>query len=173
MTFPTAPPEANAAFAAPVEVDDPVEIRDFTVKRKRILFRVDDDIFEAHPLLGLGLLQQLARLIRTLGELRGADGSVDEQRVDAQIEAISQVFNALLLPECAPRFISRVKGNTIDIREQLIPIIYYLLERYGIRPTQQSSDSSTGSPSETGGTSSEAGASPAGSASETWPPTSS
>jgi hypothetical protein len=135
---------------ATVEPDDTVDIVDFTLPVKRIRFKIDSDIFEAHAALGLPMMQALIKVTKTLGDL-GKDGDYSP---------IIDVFNELLTAESAPRFAQRITGkgaDAIDVRRQLIPILYHLLEKYGIRPTQPSSDSSIGLPSGTGGTTSTAG----------------
>lgn len=138
-------------FAAPVP-DDTVSIRDFTIKEKRIAFRVDDDVFEAQGLLGIALMQDLVTATKGLSKM------IEEKNYDA----ITELFSKLLYPDSAKRFNERILSlgdDAIDVRRQLIPILYFLLERYGVRPTQPSSDSSTGSPSGTGGTTSTPGSS--------------
>lgn len=148
MTTPT--------FTAPVP-DDTIDIRDFTIKEKRVRFRIDEDVFEAQGLLGITLMQDL------IGATKGLSKMIEDKNYDA----ITALFAQLLYPESAKRFNERLLArgdDAIDVRRQLIPILYYLLERYGVRPTQPSSSSSTGSPSETGGTSSTAGSSTAATA---------
>lgn len=143
MTAPT--------FTAPT-VDDRVQIRDFTVKEKRVAFRIDDDVFEAYGLLGITLMQDLVEAAKSLGKL------IENKNY----EGITGLFSKILYPESAKRFNERIVAvgdETIDVKRQLIPILYFLLESYGVRPTQPSSDSSTGSPSGTGGTTSTPGSS--------------
>lgn len=140
---------APLVFSVPTSQDE-IEIRDFTLTRKRIKFRIDDDVFEAYGILGLPLMQQLIKSAKMLGNL------VKEEKFDS----ITSIFDDVLYPESAERFKQRVHtvgDEAIDVKEQLIPILHYLLEKYGVRPTQPSSDSSTGSPSGTDGTTSTAG----------------
>lgn len=142
---------------------DHVKIRDFTIKKKRIQFQIDDDVFEAHGVLGVTLLQEIVALTQNLSDM------VAEKKYDA----IFGIFDKILHPESAPRFKERglaVGDDAIDVRRQLLPILHYLLEEYGVRPTQQSASSSTGSPDETAGTSSTPGSEPTGSESTISPP---
>lgn len=137
----------TSTFTAPPTQADEVEIKDFTIKEKRIKFRVDDDVFEAYGLLGLPLLQELVHAAHEIGDL------VKEQNYDG----FMQIFDKLLYPESATRFKERIASqgdDTIDVKRQLLPIIYYILEKHGVRPTQLSSDLSVGSPNGTGGTTS-------------------
>lgn len=138
-------------FPIPV-MDDDVDIRDFTIREKRVRFRIDGDVFEAQALLGIPLMQELVKSTKAIGKM------VEEERY----EGIFAIFDQLLYPDSAQRFRERatsVGDEAIDVRRQLIPVLYYLLEKYGLRPTQQSSDSSTGSPSGTDGTTTTAGVS--------------
>lgn len=76
-------------------------------------------------------------------------------------ESIFEIFDQLLIEESAKVFRERAmsKGDRgIDVQRQLMPILYYLLEQYGVRPTQPSSDSSSGSLNVTDGITSTAGA---------------
>ncbi len=139
-------------FPAPVPTEDIAQIRDFTIKQKKLPFRIDDDVFEAYAILGLPLLQDLVAVTKQIGDM------LKEQKYDALFD----LFDQLLYPESAKRFRERAESrgdDAIDVKRQLMPILYFLLEEYGVRPTQPSSDSSTGSPSEPGGTSSTAGSS--------------
>lgn len=139
----------NPVFTAPPP-DDEVEIRDFTLKVKRIKFKIDDDVFEAYAALSLPLMQKLIKTAKSLGDM------VKDEKFDG----ITTIFDELLHPQSAERFKQRVQAigdDAIDVKQQLIPILYHLLEKYGVRPTQLSSDSSIGSPSETGGITSTAG----------------
>lgn len=131
---------------------DEVEIKDFTLKEKRIKFKIDDDIFEATRVLGLPLMQDLVKVTKGMSNMSES----------GDYSSIPAIFNELLLPGSAERFNQRLmaKGDdAIDVRSQLMPVLHYLLEKFGLRPTQPSSESSTGSPVETDGTPSTAGSS--------------
>lgn len=133
---------------------DEVEIKDFTIKEKRIKFKIDDDIFEATRILGLPLMQDLVKVTKTMSKMSES----------GDYSAISAIFDELLLPHSAERFGERLKAkgdDAIDVKAQLLPVLYYLLEKFGLRPTQLSSESSTGSPDATDGTPSTDGSSSA------------
>lgn len=152
MTTPTPAAEQLDldSIVGTVTDDGEIEIKDFTLKVKRFGFKVDNDTFVAHAALGLPAMQELSKVTKNLGEaVRSGDYT-----------PITDVFGQLLEDASARRFTQRVvaKGtDTIDVKKQLLPILYWLLEKYGLRPTQLSSESSTGSPSETGGITSTAG----------------
>lgn len=155
MTTPTSAaveqPDLDAIVGT-VTDDGEIEIKDFTLKIKRFGFKIDNDTFVAHAALGLPTMQELSKVTKNLGEaVRSGDYT-----------PITDVFRELLEDVSAQRFTQRVvaKGpDAIDVKKQLMPILYWLLEKYGLRPTQLSSESSTGSPSETGGITSTAGSS--------------
>jgi hypothetical protein len=129
---------------------DHVIIKDFTIKEKRIAFRIDDDVFEAYGVLGVPLLQELVEMSEGLSKM------VSEKKYDG----IFDIFGKILYPDSAKRFKERglaIGDDAIDVRRQVLPILHYLLEKYGVRPTQPSSSSSTGSPDEIDGTSSTLG----------------
>lgn len=159
MTFPDPQAEAFSAAPPPPPGDD-VEIKDFTLKEKRIKFKIDADVFEASRVMGIPMMQDLVKLTKNLGDMSES----------GDYSAIPAIFNELLLPASAQRFTERLnaKGDdAIDVKQQLLPILYYILEKFGLRPTQLSSESSTGSPAETDGTPSTDGSSAAASTSET------
>lgn len=146
--------------------EDLVEIKDFTVPTRRIRFKIDQDVFEAHPVMGLTLMQQLIKVrgeVARLGAHDDDDDDVDSDALAARIETVISMFDKLLLPDSARRM--RERAGSLDLRKQLIPIIYYVMEQHGLRPTQPSPSSSPGLPSGNGGTPSTAGASSAESAS--------
>lgn len=141
-------------FTAPRDADT-VEIRDFTIRQKKVKFRIDDDVFEAYAILGLPLLQELVATSKKLGAM------IEDQNYGAFFE----IFDKILYPDSAKRFRERAESigdDAIDVKRQLLPVLYFLLEEYGVRPTQPSLSSSSGSPSENSGTTSTAGSSAAG-----------
>lgn len=141
---------------------DQIEIRDFTIKQKRVPFRIDNDVFEASAILGLPVMQDMVKMSKGIGDIA--------EREDGDYTEIFTIFDQVLLPESARRFRERAMSrgdDAIDVKRQLLPILHYLLEVFGLRPTQLSSDSSTGSPSGGDGTTSTAGALPTASPSVT------
>lgn len=130
--------------------DDQIEIKDFTLRVKRYGFKIDNDVFRAHAALGLPAMQDLIAMSKGIGNAMQT----------GEYSAITEIFKQLLDEPSGQRFAQRVTArgpDAIDVRNQLLPVIYWLLEKHGLRPTQPSSVSSTGSPSGAGGTTSTPG----------------
>lgn len=142
-----------------VDDDDVIEIRDFTISRKFVPFRIDGDVFHAYAIMGGALMQQLMNAGEGLRVAVGGNDANGTRIID--LEPIARIFDKLLEPSSATRFRERLFATdetAIDIKRQLTPIIYMLLEEFGLRPTRPSSDSLSGSPSEIDGTPSTGGA---------------
>lgn len=111
-----------------------VDIKDFTVPDRRVKFSADGEVYEAYTSLGLPAMQEMVKVSKNMGEL--AQGGSHE--------AILSAFDQILVPESAKRFrdraLSEDRDVVLDIRKQLVPILHYLLEAVGVRPTQPSSD---------------------------------
>ena len=120
-------------------------MKDFTRKRSPVTFRIDGDLFEAAAALPGETLVQFAKRFSDVG------GTADTDRLDVILDALSMV----LLPESAARFTKRFSDleNPIEL-EQASEVVVWLLERYGLRPTQPSSSFVTGPQSPESGTSS-------------------
>lgn len=120
-------------------------IRDFTRKRKRLQFRIDDDVFEAAPALPGQTLAGFAT--------RFAD--IEKTPLAQQLDVFADALGMVLLPESNARFQKRLSDLEQPIElEQASDVIAWLMEEYGHRPTEPSSPSSTGLPSPASGTSS-------------------
>lgn len=137
--------------------DDGQEVRDFTLPARTKRFRVDDDVFEAPPILPPVTLIKVTTLHTTL-----SDATSD---IENRLRKIAEMFRLLLPGQSGQRFAERLMSDTepIDITRQALPILHWLLECYGMRPTEPSSASLNGSSTggiPNGGTSSTAGASP-------------
>lgn len=124
--------------------------KDFSKKREPVEFKIDDDLFVAPPVLPIPTMQELAET---------AESIKTEKNNAALFAKITSIFDAVLTDTSARRFRERIssKEEPVDI-EQLVDIMLWLLEEYGLRPTQPSSDSSSGALSVTSGTLSTAGA---------------
>lgn len=124
---------------------DAVPVKDFTRKHQRLVFKIDDDLFEA------------ARALpgETLTEFAKRYSDIENAPVDQRIEIFKQVLELVLLPESHDRFIKRFadRENPIQI-EQAADVVQWLMEHYGKRPTQPSSPSPAGQHSPASGTSS-------------------
>lgn len=128
------------------QVNGMADIPDFSKPRTRVAFRIDDDVFEAPPVLPAMVLLEYTKKFHSLGE--DADPT---QHMDAMMG----VLDLVLLPESYGRFVARLsdKENPIDLA-QMQQAIEYVMEAYGMRPTQLPSVSPDGQPSQESGTSS-------------------
>jgi hypothetical protein len=128
-----------------VSADD--DIMDFSSPRRSLKFRVDDDVFEAAP----DIAAELALYYADKAEQLTAEGATNEQ----QKEVIHSLFQMILFPESAERFIARLSDQRNPIgHTKIANITQWLFEAYGLRPTESDSASSTGSENQADGTSS-------------------
>lgn len=113
------------------------EIRDFSKKRKKLLFSVDDDTFEAASAIPAEVMIQFAERITT------ADPS--RMTPKEQVGIFRDMLEMVLLPESMATMRKRMSDarNPVDM-SQLDEIIQWLFEEYGMRPTQDPSSSSNG-----------------------------
>jgi len=113
------------------------EIKDFSKKRKDIVFRIDDDVFQAVPVIPAETMIQFAE------SMTSADPS--KMSPAEMVGALRRVIEMVLLPESLTRFSKRMGDprNPIDM-EQLDEVVTWLFEEYGMRPTVESSSSSAG-----------------------------
>lgn len=139
-------------------------IKDFTRKRERLVFRIDDDVFEAARALPGNTLTRFAS--------RFAD--IEDTPVAKQLDLFADALGMVLLPESNARFQKRLDDleNPIEL-EQASDVIVWLMEAYGLRPTEPSSPSPSGPPSPASGTSSTDAQQPTVSIPATFQPTAS
>lgn len=134
-----------------------VRFRDFTKKRSPVSFRVGEFEFECYKALSPAKLQDAILTWRTK-----EDGTAGEMEINEKnfVKRIAEVFKFFLLPASYAVFIEVLNDedndDPIDM-EQYSEIIQWLMEMYGARPTQASSDSSSSSETDDAGTSSAAG----------------
>lgn len=146
----------------PTTIETPV--KDFTRKRKRLTFRIDDDVFEAASALPG----------KTLGAFATRFAGIEKIPVAQQLDVFAEALGMVLLPESNARFQKRLGDLNDPIElEQASDVVAWLMEEYGHRPTQPSSPSSTGQPSPESGTSSTDGQQPTESIPATFQPTAS
>lgn len=118
--------------------DGIARFRDFTGRDERITFKVRDEVFTAIDDIPLALMGQLSKI----GDEISA-GTAD---------GILTLFEKILEPESYERFQLAVQGRIIGTVigiSRIKEIIPWLLEQYGLRPTEASSGSS-GTLSESG-----------------------
>lgn len=126
-----------------------IHFKDFTKVPTPIQFQVDGDYFAALPTLPIPVMQ---RLIQASSEMQGETAGPEA------LDKVLGVFDIVLMEESRERFRARLNSteNPVSLT-QVMDIMVWLMELYGRRPTQQSSDSSNGLPTETVGTISTAG----------------
>ncbi len=122
-------------------VDDLVRFKDFSTSPEPVTFRIDPDTFECWPEIPLDSLVELATL------------NVSDGDRMAQFDRIKDFFDGIMTDESAAQFRKRCKRGTkeepnprpIGMRS-VQDIIPWLMEVYGLRPTQPSDESDGGSP---------------------------
>jgi hypothetical protein len=119
--------------------------KDFTRERERITFTIDSDTFEATPALPGQTLTEFAR--------RFAD--VTSAPNEAKLGIITDALSMVLLPDSAALFTKRFSDleNPIEL-DQATEVLIWIMEQYGLRPTQPSLHSASGSPNPEPGTNS-------------------
>lgn len=135
-------------------------MKDFSKPRQARRFRIDDDVFEAVSAIPAGILAEFA------GKL-SRDTADATQRFSIIVEALDLV----LLPESFSLLRKRMsdKHDPVEL-DQLNDVIVWLLEEYGLRPTEPSPNSSGGQPNPEPGTSLTDGLQPGESISTLSPP---
>lgn len=138
----------------------PDPIKDFTLPLEPKQFRIDEDLFNAPAILSPVTLAKLAKLHTQMAQTDIG------QDVEGTLRQVGHMFQLLLPGSSGKRFAERLlsEEEPIDLQRQAMPALYWLLEQYGLRPTELSSSSPTGMATETdntqnGGISSTAGAS--------------
>lgn len=140
----------------------PTAARDFSRTRKRLDFTIDADTFEAAAVLPGDVFAEFVTLYNSTS---------DAEDYQQSHNMLKRALELALFPESFQRFTSRLKDKTNPIDdEQMSDVVLWLLEEYGLRPTQPSQDSSDGSASPESGTSSTANTPPEESTSVTSPP---
>jgi len=156
-------PNGIASFAA--APPPPPAAKDFSRKRKRLDFTIDSDTFEAAPALPGDVFAEFVTLYTSTG---------DTETYQQQHDLLKQALELALLPESWQRFATRLADKTRPIDDdQMSDVVLWLLEEYGMRPTQPSPSSSDGPASPESGTPSTESTQPAESTSPTSQPTAS
>lgn len=145
---------APAAYAGLGPPPDEVEIMDFSYQPPAIKFSADGEVYECHPVISIPAMQDLVKTVRA-----GGLDTTSDDAIQQSMQKLARMFDIILIPDSAQRFNARLLSadQPFDMFRQIIPILHHVLERYGLRPTQQSSSSSPGSPVVTAGTGSTAG----------------
>lgn len=121
-----------------------VKFKDFSLSEEPITFRIAPDMFECVPEIALDGLAELAGL---------ASNSGDDRTM--QLNKMKDFFDSIMTFDSAAKFRERCRVPTqaepnphpIGMRH-IKDVIPWLMEVYGLRPTQPSSESSDGSDDE-------------------------
>ena len=126
----------------PVDFSVTQEVKDFTRATKNLKFRIDEDIFEAPSNLPAMTLMTFAAKGE---ELSSADSML-------RPKIFEELFQMILLPESAQRFIARLSDQQRPISmTQVDDVLTWIMEEYGLRPTIPSEESSDGAQSQESG----------------------
>ena len=130
-------------------------VKDFSRQRKPLVFSIDDDTFEAAPAIPGEILVEFAGLY---------EGATSARGVAETYRLLAKVLELVLLPDSHTRMQQRLSDRARPVElAQVSSVVEWLLEAYGLRPTQLPSSSSGGEPAPPPGTSSTASTVPAGS----------
>jgi len=132
-----------------------IHMKDFTRQPKVIEMKIDDDIFRAKPRLPAQTMIDFTLKVESMG---------DDMDATMGFQTMMDALEMVLIPEHFHRFKDRMKSETnpIDL-PQVNEVVEYVMEEYGMRPTQSPSASSTGQPNPVDGISSTASTPDAGS----------
>lgn len=104
------------------------DIADFSFSPEPKRFKINDDIFECSPELPLGVLARAAKM------------KMDKDSLEKEgLEPILRFFDEVFIGDSSKKFRSRIdsKSNPIGMRH-ILKIMPWLLEVYGLRPTDPS-----------------------------------
>lgn len=113
------------------------EIKDFSKSRKRLQFRIDNDVFEAVAAIPAQVMIDFAKTI--------TEADPSKMSPADQVGALSSMLKTVLLPTSLKRFRARMSDveNPIEM-DQISDVVTWLFEEYGLRPTTGSVSSSNG-----------------------------
>lgn len=135
----------------PTMADYDLDFKDFSLPAEQMKpkrFKIDDDMFTAPPIIAPATFAALTGMAGRLAELNLGDGDtpLSEELINQLIGAFGDLFVELLDEATGPRFKTRLESKTepIDLMRQAVPALYWLIEAYGLRPTEPPSSSSNG-----------------------------
>lgn len=118
---------------------EPVRHKSFTKDKNKepVSFELDGDTFYCAPKMPMSIIRQVAGLRNTMKS---------DEITGEKMENLLNIMRGLMFDESVALLDARIesKENPIDIKE-ISDIIAWLLEVYGLRPFQESSDSVSGS----------------------------
>lgn len=113
------------------------DVPDFSKPRKRVAFKIDNDVFEAPPAIPAMILMDYAK------RFNGVNTETEDP--DAQMKIMTDLLKVILRPASYERFYSRLSDPEEPIElDQIQTSIEYLMGKYGLRPTQPPSNSAPG-----------------------------
>lgn len=132
-----------------------VIFRDFTRKRKQVVFGISGVNYECVQALGTEALQDLMNLYRG-GDMQAALKANDAEVVMASIRSMFKIF---LMDDAYAPFVEKLRDrkDPVDVH-QLLEIVAWIVEVYADRPLGSSESSSSTSANGEAGTDSTAGA---------------
>jgi hypothetical protein len=126
-------------------------MKSFTKKREPIWFEINGVELRAKPAVGIATAQQAMNVKDELNKATGGE----------QLGKIVEMFGMLLHSSSKEAFAAVVSDEDEPVDpEQLVDMLHYVMERQGLRPTQQYSESSESPPNGQPGTHGEDGVSP-------------
>ena len=158
-------PNGVAAPPAAVAPAPPPAGRDFSRKRKQLVFTIDGDVFEAATVLPGDVFAEFVGLY---------DGRAEAETYQQQRDMLKKALSLALFPDSYELFARRLQDKQRPVDDnQMADVVMWLLEEYGMRPTEPSEPSSDGPASPESGTNSTANTQPEASTSEPSQPTAS
>lgn len=111
------------------------EVKDFTPVVDPVRFKIHDDVFEGVEELPTGKGLHFIALMEKM----------DPASVEDHAKVIEEMVRLVLVPESAQLMLDRLdgKGKAIGLKT-FTDVLQWLMEKYGLRPTELSSDSSPG-----------------------------
>lgn len=163
MTVTTSNPGSSPFDPGPAPARATDVLKDFSANAQPILFRIDGDIFEAPARIPAQVMLDFVEGFNQLGE---------KPDMKDQVGMMMGMIDLVLQPQSAELFRRRMgdRDNPIDL-EQVQDVLPWLMEQYGMRPTEPSDTSSDGQPSLEPGTDSTATSPAPASISVVSPPT--
>lgn len=136
-------------------MSEEIFFRDFTRVHKPVRFKIDTDVFECVPALGVDGIQEIVQVFRGTQSDDDETAGTQIDKIAAMIGRIREAFKLFLLPDSYTLFLHKLgdRKNPVDVK-MLLDITQWIVEIYTKRPTEPSSNSLDSSPIDDGGTSS-------------------
>lgn len=124
------------------------DVRDFTVNRKPIAFKLGGATYRMNPRMSPTKIKSFLALQGELTKLGGLTssgvGGLTDGQLDDLVDTLARMFEAMVGGADGKALAEEIRtSEDIDLMAEAMPAFYYLLESVGLRPTRQSSDSSS------------------------------